>query len=156
MASDQATHWRWMDFDEFTAPELYEVLRLRQEVFVREQNCVFLDVDGMDPFARHGLGTISQGGATKLIAYVRILPTGLAYDSPSIGRVVTAPEDRGQGLGRDLMTQAIAETQRLFPDQPITIAAQQYLEGFYRSFGFVSLGDPYLDDDILHVDMQRT
>ncbi len=145
--------WRWLDFNRFSVADLYEVLRLRQEVFVREQNCVYVDVDGKDPHCRHGIGT--DGISPELLAYVRILPAGLAYDTPSIGRVVVAPAGRDRGLGRDLMTEALAESARLFPNQAITIGAQHHLESFYNDFGFTAIGDPYMDDGIMHVDMRR-
>jgi ElaA protein len=143
--------WQWLTFDEIATPLLYTLLQLRQEVFVIEQKCLFLDADGKDPACVHGFG-FRDG---QLIAHARIVPPGLAYPEMSIGRVVTAASARGGGLGRTLMTETLNESQRRFPNQPITIGAQLYLQSFYESFGFVVIGEPYNEDDIMHVDMTR-
>ena len=142
--------WSWRPFAELSTDDLYDALKLRQRVFVLEQSCLYLDLDGLDRACWHGLGYLNDG---PLAAYARIVPPPLKFAGPSIGRVVTAPELRGRGLGVDLMSRAIDETRRLFPSQTIYIAAQAHLEAFYRRFGFASTGPPYDDDGILHVDM---
>jgi ElaA protein len=143
--------WQWLPFDRLSVAQLYAVLALRQQVFVVEQRCAFLDADGVDPHCWHGLG--ERDGA--LLASARIVPPGLDFAEPAIGRVVTAPSGRGQGLGRELMREAIAQTQRLYPGAPVRIGAQQHLERFYGSLGFVTSSAPYDEDGIPHVEMLR-
>jgi ElaA protein len=143
--------WSLKKFDELSAKEIYEILKLRSEVFVVEQNCVFLDMDDKDQFAHHLQGRIEG----NLAAVVRILPPGLAYDEPSIGRVVSSPQFRRKGVGIALMNTAIAETVALYGARAIKIGAQQYLKKFYESFGFVQCSETYLEDDIPHIKMIR-
>jgi ElaA protein len=142
--------WSWLGFSELTPRQLYDLLALRQQVFVVEQACVYVDADGMDQRCWHGLGQRSDGA---LVAYARLLPPGLKYSEPSIGRVVTAPAARGCGLGVELMRRTLAEAARRFPGQALRIQAQCYLERFYRGFGFIPIGQPYDEDGIPHVDM---
>ena len=141
----------WLPFDRLSGREVHDVLQLRSRVFVVEQTCPFLDADGVDPSCWHALGR--EGGV--LVATARIVPPGLKYEEPAIGRVVTAPEVRRTGAGRALMTSAIAQVQRLYPGQRIRLGAQRYLERFYGSFGFVPVGEPYDEDGIPHVEMLR-
>ena len=143
--------WSLKKFEELSALDLYEILRLRSEVFVVEQNCVFLDMDDKDQFSHHLQGRIDG----KLAAVVRILPPGLAYDEPSIGRVVSSPLFRRKGVGIALMNKAIEETISLYGARPIKIGAQQYLKDFYESFGFSQCSETYLEDDIPHIKMIR-
>ncbi len=144
--------WSWLPFDRLSTRELYEVLALRQRVFVVEQRCVYLDADGLDPRCWHGSGTTEAG---QLVAAARIVPPGVVYAEPAIGRVATAPEVRRQGFGRVLMREAIDQTKRLYPGQGIRLGAQCYLEAFYRSLGFTPVGAPYDEDGIAHVEMLR-
>jgi ElaA protein len=145
--------WRCLTFDEISGKLLYEILRLRQEVFVVEQNCPYLDLDRKDFLAHHFIGF---NDAREVMAYARILPVGRAYpDAASIGRVVTGPEIRGKGYGRKLMEQAIRQTEILAPNARIRISAQSHLTGFYGSLGFVSTGREYLEDGIPHTEMER-
>jgi len=137
-------------WEELTRDALYDAMVLRQTVFAVEQNCAFLDCDGIDKQAWHVFGR----DADDLVAYARLVPPGVKYDEPSIGRVVTHPRARGTGAGRALFAACVKETRRLFGDRPIRIGAQQYLERFYASFGFVVAGDPYLEDGIPHVEMR--
>jgi len=144
---------RWIEkaFSELTVEELYALLRLRTEVFVVEQNCVFQDMDNKDQQSRHLMGWVGN----DLVAYVRILPAGLSYDEPSIGRVVSDPRYRGLGAGRLLMEEAIRRTLALHGALPIRIGAQLYLKKFYGSLGFEAQGDIYLEDGIEHIEMVR-
>jgi ElaA protein len=137
-----------------SSAQLYAMLVLRSRVFVVEQQCVFLEPDGLDTEAHHLFGWRDDRCA-ELVCGVRILAPGAVYDEASIGRVVTAPEHRGTGAGRELMTAAIAECGRLFPGEAIRIGAQRYLERFYASFGFVTVSAPYDEDGIEHVTMLR-
>ena len=143
--------WSLKKFDELSAKEMYEILKLRSEVFVVEQNCVFLDMDDKDQFAHHLQGRIEG----NLAAVVRILPPGLAYDEPSIGRVVSSPRFRKKGVGIALMNNAIEETIALYGPRDIKIGAQLYLKKFYESFGFIQCSETYLEDDIPHIKMIR-
>ncbi len=150
MASTDVT-WRWLAFDQLTLHELYRVLELRQQVFVIEQQSLYLDVDGHDPECVHGLGEVGS----ELVAYARIVPPGLTFDTPSIGRVVIAAKGRSTGLGRVLVKEAIAEATRRFPAHDTKLGAQLHLQGFYQSFGYVACGEPYDEDGIMHIDMIR-
>jgi ElaA protein len=143
--------WRLRLFDELTPHELYAALQLRNEVFVVEQACVFQDADDKDQASYHLLGYQQN----KLVAYTRLVPPGVAYKEASIGRVVTSPSVRGSGTGRLLMQQSIQKTYDLFGVNPIKIGAQLYLKKFYESFGFVQVGEPYLEDGIPHIYMLK-
>ena len=143
--------WACKKFDALTPAELYEILRLRSEVFVVEQQCIFLDQDRKDADAHHLMGW--QGDT--LAAYARLLPPGLMYPEMSIGRVVSSPAFRKTGAGRQLMEEAITGCRRLFGSGPIRIGAQLYLKNFYSSLGFNISGDEYLEDGIRHVEMTR-
>ena len=141
--------WLWLPFGRLTVEQLYEVLALRQTVFVLEQRCFYLDVDGRDLDAWHLLG-LREGA---LAAYLRVLPPGQHRDAPAIGRVLTSPQARGAGLGRALVAEGVRRARELFPQQPIRLAAQQHLVPFYASLGFAPVGPPYDEDGIMHVDM---
>ena len=147
--------WQWSRFSELTAADLYSVVRLREAVFIVEQNCPYPDSDGRDPNAWHLLGWSQRSTGRVLVAYARIFEPGVRYDEASIGRVVTAPEVRGTGKGRALMAEALRRTDSLMPGQPIRIAAQRRLEDFYLGLGFKTVSDPYEEDGIIHVDMLR-
>jgi ElaA protein len=151
-----APRFRCLPFGELDAAALYAVLRLRSAVFVVEQQCVFLDMDDRDAAALHLLGDVAiDGGAPQLVAAARLFGPGLCYPEASIGRVVTAPEVRGTGVGRALMRRAIAECAARWPSVPIRIGAQRYLERFYADLGFVVDGAPYVEDGIPHIEMVR-
>ena len=144
-------NWTIKRFDELTLDELYIVLQLRNEVFIVEQNCAYNDPDGKDQSAWH-LMAIEDN---KLIAYTRILPPGVSYSDPAIGRVVTAPSTRRSGLGKELMKRSIEACDKLFGKSSITLSAQVYLQSFYESLGFIVVGEQYLDDGIPHIKMSR-
>ena len=145
--------WACLAFGELSVQQLYAVLALRSEVFVVEQNCVFLDIDGIDPQTWHLLGT-GDDGALK--AYARLLPPGMKSATDAvIGRVVTSPTARSGGVGRALMAEAVKQCERRWPGHAITLHAQAHLERFYASFGFAPIGDQYMEDGIAHQEMQK-
>lgn len=141
----------WRAFDALGTRELYALLRLRADVFVVEQNCVFGDIDGKDEVALHLLAWVGE----TLGGYLRVFAPATADGAARIGRVVVAPACRSTGLGRRLMAAALDEIARQWANVPIELAAQAYLERFYGSFGFVRIAADYLEDDILHCDMRR-
>jgi ElaA protein len=145
------TNWVLKKFDELTPHELYAILQLRNEVFVVEQNCVFQDADDKDQQCWHYMGW--RDG--YLAAYIRIVPPGVAYAYPSIGRVVTSLKSRGTGIGKKLMNNGITIVQQLFGEGPIKIGAQLYLKKFYESLGFEQVGEIYDEDGIDHIYMIR-
>jgi ElaA protein len=147
--------WQWSRFSELTPEDLYAVVRLRETVFVVEQNCPYLDADGRDPDAWHLLGWQEHPTERALAAYARVFEPGVRYDEGSIGRVVTAPAARGTGIGKALMAEALRRVESLAPGQPVKIAAQRRLEDFYLGFGFKTTSAPYEEDGIIHVDMLR-
>lgn len=146
--------WILKSYHELTLDEQYSLLRLRSEVFVVEQNCPFLDLDGKDKDCHHLMGFADT--EPSLVAYTRIVPPGLSYEYAAIGRVVTAPHARRYGKGRELMQQSIEAVLNLYGHDPIQIGAQLYLKKFYESFGFEQVGDIYLEDGIEHIEMVKT
>jgi len=138
-------------FAELTPQQLYDLLQLRSAVFVVEQNCVFLDPDGLDALCHHLL--LYQG--TTLQAYARLVPAGVSYPELSIGRIITSAAVRGTGVGQQLVQKAIEETHRVFGPGPITIGAQLYAKQFYERFGFVQASEVYDEDGIDHIKMVR-
>lgn len=143
--------WSCHSWRELGRDDLYDVLTLRQIVFVVEQSCVYLDCDGVDRSASHLLGH-DEG---ELVAYARVMAPGVTFDEASIGRVITHPWARKRGLGRALMREAIARVDALFGKGPIRIGAQRYLEAFYGELGFVVASEPYDEDGIPHIEMLR-
>ncbi len=141
--------WIWKSFSELTTAELYEIIRLRERVFAIEQKCVYLDCDNQDQKAMHLMGW--QNG--QLASYLRAFGPGIKYAESAFGRVVTAPEFRGSGNGRKIVAEGISQIQREFGSPAIRISAQAYLERFYSDFGFVRVGEEYLEDDIPHIEM---
>lgn len=138
-------------FQELTTSELYELLQLRSEVFVVEQDCVYQDIDGKDLKALHVLG-VKEG---KIIAYTRLFNSGEYFDTPSIGRVVVQESERKYGYGHDLMKASIQAIVDNYNETTITISAQTYLQKFYESHGFKQVGEGYLEDGIPHIRMVR-
>lgn len=136
-------------FNDLTPAELYSLLRLRSEVFVVEQQCIFLDTDNKDIYCHHLFVYENK----QLIAYARLVPPGLSYREMSIGRVVTARNARRIGAGRYLMQMAVKHCRQIFGDGPIRIGAQLYLKKFYTEIGFTETGDVYDEDGIDHIEM---
>ena len=147
--------WQWSRFQDLKPEDLYEALRLRESVFIVEQQCAYADADGRDPAAWHLLGWKDGDGQRRLVAYARVFEPGVRYAEGSVGRVVTAAEVRRTGVGRALMSEALHRLDALAPGQPIRLAAQRYLENFYSGFGFTTASAPYEEDGIIHVDMLR-
>jgi ElaA protein len=146
-----ATHWSWHRFADLGVDNLYDALQLRCRVFVLEQG-PYLDPDGVDRQSWHLLGRNVEG---VLMSYLRIVDAGVKYEEPSIGRVITAPEVRGSGSGRALMTEGLAGCQSHWPGRNVRIGAQARLERFYNGFGFERVGEDYIEDTIPHVEMLR-
>ncbi len=147
--------WQWSRFSELRPSELYAAVRLRESVFVVEQTCAYQDADGRDPQAWHLLGWSDEEDGRRLVAYARIFEPGVRYTEGSIGRVVTAPEVRGTGVGKVLMAEALRRLDGLAPGQTVKIAAQRRLEKFYLELGFRTVSAAYEEDGIIHVDMLR-
>src|SRR5471032_2454715 len=148
-------NWQWLTFEELGTHTLYEVLALRQRVFVLEQQCLYPDLDGYDQQAMHLLGWRTVDGQRQLAAYLRCLAPGAKYTEMSLGRVLTTAAARGTGIGRQLLEQGIARAEALHPGHHFRIGAQLYLEKFYASFGFQTVTAPYDEDGIMHIDMVR-
>ena len=142
--------WKTKTFDELSTKELYQILRLRSEVFVVEQNCVYQDIDNKDQKALHLFGEFEG----QIIAHSRLFKPGDYFEFSSIGRVVVAEKHRDKNFGRELIDQSILEINRRFNVQNITISAQLYLKKFYESHGFVATSETYLEDDIPHIEMK--
>lgn len=138
-------------FEALTPAELYALLRLRSEVFVVEQNCVFLDMDNKDQQCWH----LMAWEKDRLVAYTRLVPPGISYTEASIGRVVSSPSARQQRAGKIIMQKSIEEIHKLFGQGAIRIGAQLYLRSFYESFGFIQSSDIYDEDGIDHIEMIR-
>lgn len=143
--------WKIKPFAALSVNELYDILRLRSEVFVVEQNCVYLDLDGKDKLALHLFGEYNG----KIVAHSRLFKPGITFDNASIGRVVVCPNYRNKKWGHDLMNESIAGIKFHFGETKITIGAQLYLKKFYESHGFVQTSEMYLEDDIPHIEMKR-
>ncbi len=142
-------NWVWCRFPDLGVDNLYDALALRCRVFVLEQG-PFLDPDGVDRTSWHLLGRNATGA---LQAYLRVVDPGVKYVEPSLGRIITAPEVRGQGLGRRLVAEGMARCTAAWPGQGVRISAQAHLAPFYGAFGFFPVGDAYLEDGIPHQEM---
>jgi ElaA protein len=141
--------WIFLPFAELTTGQLYDLLQLRQEVFIVEQTCAYLDADGLDRHAYHLLGYDYLG----LAAYLRLVSPGRKYAEPSLGRVITRLDLRRTNLGRDLMQKGLQLSQELFPGQGNRISAQARLERFYSELGYSTVAGPYDEDGIPHLEM---
>lgn len=144
-----ALQWQIKPFEALSVHELYDLLQLRSEIFVVEQNCVYLDLDGKDKVALH-LFAQFEG---HVVAHARLFKPGISFDNASIGRVVVSAKYRDKKWGHELMRKAIAEIEQKFGETKITIGAQLYLKKFYESHGFIQTSEMYLEDDIPHIEM---
>jgi ElaA protein len=145
-------NWIEKTFPELTAAELHDLLRLRSEVFVVEQQCAYQDIDGADPQAVH---LLCYDDGHQLLAYSRLFAPGVKSEMASVGRVVTSEQARGKGLGRELMERSLAAVAARFNRPPIRIWAQEHLKAFYTSLGFRQSSESYLWDNIPHIEMIR-
>ena len=145
--------WRVCRFGELSLVELARIYRARQQVFSIEQQCVYLDADEADEVSFHVAAWSPQHAVP--LAYARLVNPGAKYAEASMGRVITTAAARGQGLGRELVRRVLELSARVHPGQPIRISAQERLAPFYAEFGFVTLGLPYLEDGIPHLEMLR-
>lgn len=143
--------FKWNRLEDFTALEMYEVIKAREAVFIVEQTCAYQEADGLDPHSWHL--RVSLNG--ELAAYARVVEPDLKFAEPSIGRVMTPAKFRNLKIGHTLVAQAIAFTEEKFPGQGIRIGAQAHLQGFYGSLGFHSVGDIYHEDGIPHIEMVK-
>src|SRR6478609_4044410 len=141
--------WKIKPFEALSVNELYDILQLRSRIFVVEQNCVYLDIDGKDKVALHLFG-IFEG---KIVAHARLFKPGISFDNASIGRVVVDPDYRARKWGQELMKEAINGILEHFGESKITIGGQLYLKKFYEKHGFVQTSEMYLEDDIPHIEM---
>ncbi len=144
--------WKTYHFEELTARKLYEVLKLRVDVFVVEQNCPYPELDNLDQQSVHLLYSENS----EVLAYARLVPSGIKYDLPSIGRVIVHESARGRGLAKQLLERSIEYILEEWQASAIQLQGQVYLQGFYESFGFQPISDNYDEDGIPHVDMKFT
>ncbi|WP_274653390.1 GNAT family N-acetyltransferase [Paenibacillus humicola] len=141
--------WKLLAFEELTNLELYHILKARTDVFVVEQNCPYFEVDGKDPYCLHLFHELDG----EIAAYLRIVPAGVSYPEPSLGRVLVNKEYRGKGMAKELLTQALAFIREEWQVTAVKIQAQAYLREFYGSFGFRPVSEVYMEDNIPHLDM---
>ena len=141
--------WNIKKFNELSTEEIYEILKVRNQVFIVEQNCPYEDCDDKDKNAYHLF--LSDEG--KIVAYIRILHKGVSYDEVSIGRVLVNWEYRGKNFGRELMVKGIDFIESKLKENSIRISGQEYLREFYKSLGFKEVSEVYLEDDIPHIEM---
>ena len=142
-------NWKIKKFNELNAEEIYKILALRNEIFIVEQECPYLDCDGKD-FNSYHLFAEENG---EVVAYLRILKKGVSYDEVSIGRVAVKQSHRGKGISREMMLKAIDFIENNLFENTIKIQAQAYLLKFYSSLGFKAVSEEYLEDNIPHIDM---
>lgn len=152
-AMRQEIDWRVSRFSELSPVELARIYRARQQVFVVEQECIYLDADALDEVAWH-IAAWSPAEVLPL-AYARLVLPGAKYAEPAMGRVLTTGPARGLGLGRELVRRAVEHAALVFPGQALRISAQERLLRFYAEFGFIAVGAGYLEDGIPHVEMLR-
>lgn len=136
-------------FDELTTGELYEVLKKREEVFIVEQKCPYPDCDGKDLLSYHMLYKDDE----KLVGYLRIIPKGISYDEISLGRILIAPDYREHKLGSKMVSKALEFVETVLCEKSVRISAQLYLVDFYSKLGFETVGSPYEEDWIPHIEM---
>lgn len=142
--------WKLKKFNELELDELYEILALRSEIFVVEQECPYQDCDGKDRKSQHLF--LEDNG--QIVACLRIIEKGVSFDEFSIGRIVVKKEYRGKNIAREMISKAIKFIEEEWHGDRIKIQAQSYLLNFYKSFGFKEISEEYLEDNIPHTDME--
>lgn len=147
--------WRWYAFAELAVDELYALLKVRQQVFVVEQQCAYLDCDGADQNGWHLVGWQKAGKLTEPVAYLRVIIPKCQGEGVAIGRLLVTPRHRGKGQGAELLTRALDRIAKIYPETEVKISAQHYLLDFYRGFGFAPTSDIYEEDGIPHIAMIR-
>ncbi len=147
-------HWKAKTFQQLSIDQLFEILKLRVDVFVVEQQCAYPELDEHDrhPETRHLSGRNDVG---ELLAYARLLPPGLRYQEVNLGRIVVRADFRKQGVGHQLLQNALEEISGCWPKTSVKISAQEYLQKLYEQYGFARISDVYLEDGIPHVEMVR-
>lgn len=159
-------HFLWAPFDTLTGRQVHDLLRLRQDTFIVEQNCPYPDIDGRDPMAEHLLAFDPSGKVRTLIGALRLLdgaaaphgsslPALPADQATTIGRIVVDAAYRGVKLGGTLLSEAIRQIEATRHTPIAQLSAQAHLQGFYGRYGFTAVGEEYLEDGIPHVDMRR-
>jgi len=143
--------WSWKTFDQLSKEELYELLSLRQSIFVVEQKSWYLDADGLDNCSLHLLIKLND----VLLGYLRLLPPKIKYDTPSIGRIAILENYRGNKIGSRLVKEGIQKSLETFSTHSLTISAQEYLIKFYEDHGFKVFGEVYDEDGIPHIQMVK-
>jgi ElaA protein len=143
--------WQWRRYGELAPLEIHAIFAARQAVFIVEQNCPYLDMDGKDLDAWHLVGW----SGNEVAAYLRLIAPGVSFAEPSLGRVLTTKIGRGTGLGRELVVRGLEKIYELYPTLPTRIGAQAHLHKFYGSLGFVQASEPYDEDGIPHIEMRR-
>jgi ElaA protein len=145
--------WSFLSYEALSKKQLHDAFKLRQAVFVVEQDCPYQDADEKDEQSFHLLGYDAQG---DLVAYLRLVKAGVSYEEVSFGRIVTSEKVRGKGVGRQMMEVGLEEVHQLFGEVAIRISAQSHLIPFYKDYGFQVVGEEYLEDDIPHTEMLRS
>lgn len=143
--------WHFKKFEALNPYELYQIMQLRNEVFVVEQNCVYNECDGKDPKCLHLWCTLNG----EIAAYCRIVPPGVSYDEPSFGRIVSKPGYRDRKLGHQMMSFILQVIENYYNTTSVKISAQVYLEKFYEQYGFHQTSEHYLEDTLPHMEMTR-
>jgi len=143
--------WKQKKWEELNKKNLHEILQIRSEVFIVEQKCVYQDIDNKDPKAIHLYGKIKN----KIVAYSRIFNEGDFYKEISFGRALVLKNQRGKGLGNELVQKSIEIIKGNWPNKKVKISAQAHLNSFYKKHGFIEKGKEYLEDGIPHVSMER-
>jgi ElaA protein len=146
--------WRWKAFDDLTNHELYDMLAARSAVFVIEQNCLYTDIDGLDPGAWHLLAYGSGAQGAQLAGYLRVLLPDEQEPDIRIGRVLTTADFRGAGLGKAMLERTLGHIYAQWPGTPIRLHAQAHLQAFYGAFGFEPVSEIHEEDGIPHVWMR--
>ncbi|MEO8946157.1 MAG: GNAT family N-acetyltransferase [Gemmatimonadaceae bacterium] len=153
MYVDERAQWELVHFDDLKPRHLYDILALRNAVFIVEQQCAYQDCDGVDRVSHH---LWTRGADDAMAAYLRVIPPSVSYGEASIGRIITSLAARRRGLGRALVREGIVRVEELYGPVPIRIGAQRYLLRFYEQFGFASTGREYDEDGIPHTEMLRS